>query len=105
MKNHKNKAGFFEYVALIAVCLIAIFSVLVFVALFKEEEVKITVLKTEAQKYAEENRIPIYTRITRIRGCQYLEWRFDSGFTMTHMGDCDNPIHPYNAVPKPQLER
>lgn len=105
MKNHENKNGFFEVVALIVVCLIAVFTVWVFVALAKESEAKTKDFQTELQKYADENDLPLGIRITRIRGCQYLEGRYDSGFTMTHMGDCDNPIHLYNAVPKTQLER
>lgn len=31
--------------------------------------------------------------VIRIDGCQYLERYWDRSFTLTHKGNCDNPIH------------
>lgn len=108
MKHRKDKNGSVDVNELICILvLIAIlsFGFYAFLRLIRKENASFEAVEAEAHNYADENKLPIYTKITRIRGCQYLETGFGNAFTRTHMGDCDNPIHPYNVVPKPQLER
>lgn len=31
--------------------------------------------------------------VIRIDGCQYLERYWDRSYSLTHKGNCDNPIH------------
>lgn len=71
---------------------IAFFVVYIFVEENKREKTRI-IHELNSRKYAFENHLPPYTKITRIRGCQYLESGSGYSFSRTHMGDCDNPIH------------
>lgn len=42
-----------------------------------------------------EQTLPNDYAIVRIDGCQYITRHWDRSFTITHKGNCDNPIHKH----------
>jgi prepilin-type N-terminal cleavage/methylation domain-containing protein len=87
MKTHNMKKGFTLVELLIFVVIIGCLLAIIIPAINKN----MTSNRIHTQGYSHDD-----IRVVRIDGCEYLESGVANGFTRTHKGNCDNPIHYQN---------
>lgn len=91
----KEKRGFELVELLIVVAVIGLFAAIIVPTLNKIREINKTKEAVRITKTQEEIDLDDHgIKVIKIGNCQYLYYQYDS--SVTHKGDCSNPIHPYN---------
>lgn len=55
----------------------------------------LSVLGCGPEKSTKVEKINPYIQIIKVRDCEYIKY---VGLSITHAGDCPNPIHCYNKI-------